>query len=242
MSDGLSVAEDLVGEVREIRFSFELDGETVPGLACIPRAHEQPMPLVFMQHPGFGSKDDYFVREVALRWATRGWACAGLDAPLHGDRKPHDPLALFRDRARYPEIRAQFARELSASVNHLSAAYPIDTARLGFVGYSLGAMLGVPAVAADGRFRAAAFCLVGEGGLVGELTGDEPTPLAGLSATAVRIVAKTHDEHVSRASTQALFDALPGRKDLVWLPGGHFEIGPDVIRSAEEWLRQELHR
>jgi predicted esterase len=186
-----------------------------------------------------GSKDDYFVTEPARAWARRGWACAGIDAPLHGDRANHDPMAIFRDRDQFPAIVAQFGAELSATVDHLAAAYPIDLSRLGFVGFSLGSMLGVRAVARDGRFRAAAFCLVGEGGLVGRVDGPE-SAVAGMEHVAVRIVGKSDDELIPREATEALYDALPGPKDIVWLPGGHFEIGPDVIRAAGDWLRQRL--
>jgi len=27
---------------------------------------------------------------------------------------------------------------------------------------------------------------------------------------------------------------------FVWLPGGHFEIGPDVIKAAGDWLKAKL--
>ena len=41
-------------------------------------------------------------------------------------------------------------------------------------------------------------------------------------------------------STEGLYNALPGEKDLVWCPGGHYDIGPDVIRAAEQWLKAKL--
>lgn len=235
----LSLSEDLVGEVREVRFLFDHTEGRVPGLLCLPRDQDAALPLVFLQHPGLSSKDDYFVRDIAMRWAVRGWACAGLDAPGHGERASHDPLAMLRGPERFPAVRAQFAAELSAAVDLLAEAFPLDLRRLGFVGYSLGSMLGVQALAADGRFRAAAFCLVGEGGLTGRVSGPGVS-LEGLAHTAVRIVAKLQDEYVSREATEALYGALPGRKDIVWLPGGHFEIGPDVIRAAGDWLSAEL--
>jgi hypothetical protein len=56
----------------------------------------------------------------------------------------------------------------------------------------------------------------------------------------VRIVAKTRDEFFSKDATERLFAAIPGEKDLVWLPGGHFDIGEDVIGAAEAWLRAHL--
>ena len=228
-----------MGNLREVQFWFHQGGEHVPGLLYLPAEHEEPMPLVLIQHPGMGSKEDYFVADVAKAWATRGWICAGLDAPLHGERATADPMSLFRNPERYPEIRAKFAAEVSTMLELLPTRFPVDTARIGFVGYSMGSMLGVPAVARAGRFKAAAFCLVGEGGLVGAVEGpDADVPL--LRDVAVRVVGKLQDELIPRERTEALYNALPGEKDIRWLPGGHFEIGPDVIRAAEEWLKAKL--
>lgn len=231
--------EELIGDLREIHFTLDVNGEGVPGILVLPTNPAGPLPLVFLQHPGMGSCDDYFVRDVALDWARRGWACAGLDAPLHGERQDHDPMRLFRDRDRFPVVRAQFAAELSAAVDAIAAEYPVDTGRLGFVGYSLGSMIGLPAVARDGRFKVAVFCLVGEGGLVGAVAGaDADVPL--LAGVAVKVVGKLQDELISRAATEALYNAIPGPKEIAWLPGGHFEIGPDVVRAAKDWLKERL--
>lgn len=239
MTGALQTRESLLGDLREISFSFVLDGETVPGLAYLPAGVSEPMPLVLIQHPGMGSKEDYFVADVGRGWAKRGWICVGLDAPLHGERAEHDPMALFRQTERYPAIRAQFAAEVSRMIDLLAERLPVDVGRLGFAGYSLGSMLGIPAVARDGRFRAAAFCLAGEGGLVGRVDGPE-ADVPRLAGVAVRVVAKLQDELIPRERTESLYNALPGEKDIRWLPGGHFEIGPDVIRAAEEWLRAKL--
>lgn len=228
-----------MGDLREVLFSFELDGETVPGLMYLPAETEAPIPLVLLQHPGLGSKEDYFVADAAKQWARRGWACAGLDAPRHGDRRNYDPMSLFRDKSQYPAITAAFAREVSTAIDLLAEEFPMDLSRLGFVGYSLGSMLGIRAVAEDGRFKAAAFCLVGEGGLVGNVDGEDGVATK-LGSVAVRIVGKLQDELIPRAATEALYNAIPGEKDIKWLPGGHYEIGPDVIKAASDWLVEKL--
>jgi len=234
-----SSRERAVGALREVTFEATVAGERVPGLLFVPPG-EGPWPLVLVQHPATSSKDDYFVRDVALQWAgAHGWACCGLDAPLHGERDEHDPMSVLRDRSRFTALASQFAGEVDAVVDALAARYPLDTTRMGFVGYSLGSMLGIPAVAASGRFKAAAFCLVGDGGMLGS-AADEDSPVRRLGKVAVRIVAKLSDEFFSKESTESLYAALPGEKDVVWLPGGHFEIGPDVIRAAEAWLRERL--
>ena len=229
-----------MGNLREVQFWFRQGAEHVPGLLYLPAEHEEPMPLVLIQHPGMGSKEDYFVAEVGRAWARRGWICAGLDAPLHGERSSADPMSLFRNPERYPEIRAQFAAEVRTMLDLLAAQFPVNMDRLGFVGYSMGSMLGIPAVARDGRFKAAAFCLVGEGGLAGSVEGPD-ADISLLKGVAVRVVGKLQDQLIPRDRTEALYNALPStEKDIRWLPGGHFEIGPDVIRLAEEWLVAKL--
>lgn len=238
MSRFTRITDEEFADIHEVRFAVEVAGEEAPGVLFYADG-EEGMPLVVIQHPATSSKEDYFVRDVGMMWARRGWACMGLDAPFHGERGTADPMRLLRERERFPETSAQFSAELSAAVDAVASRFPVDLGRLGYVGYSMGSMLGIPAVAADGRYRAAAFCLVGEGGLLGS-AADAGSPVGRLGSVAVRIVGKLSDEFFSRESTEALFGALPGEKDLIWLPGGHFEIGPDVIKAAEQWLKRWL--
>lgn len=239
MPKALQLHENQMGQLREVQFWFHQGAEHVPGLLYAPVSHEEPMPFVLIQHPGMSSKEDFFVADTARQWARRGWICAGLDAPLHGERATADPMSLFRNPERYPEIRAQFAAEVSTMLDLLPEEFPIDMSRVGFVGYSMGSMLGIPAVARDGRFKAAAFCLVGEGGLAGSAEGED-SDIAKLGNTAVRIVGKLQDQLIPREKTESLYAALTGEKDLRWCPGTHFEIGPDVIKLAEDWMVSHL--
>ena len=215
------------------------EGETVPGLFYLPRETDAPLPLVLIQHPATSSKDDYFVRDVAMTWAKRGWICGGIDAPLHGDRAVHDPMLVFRDREVMQQVSVQFAGEVTAVIDALASYLAVDQERMAYVGYSMGSTLGIRAVAQDGRFKVAAFCLVGEGGIIGDAAGEDSW-VQRLGNVAVRIVGKTQDELIPRAATEALYQALPGVKDLIWLPGGHFQIGPDVVDAAGAWLREQL--
>src|SRR5262249_16862367 len=79
-----TTAETTREGVGGVRFSLDLD-EGVPGLLISPAEPTEPTPLVVVQHPGTGSKDDPFVAGAARFWARKyGWTCLGLDAPLHG--------------------------------------------------------------------------------------------------------------------------------------------------------------
>ena len=131
------------------------------------------------------------------------------------------------------------ATEVGAVVDEIVARYPVDPTRVGYYGYSLGAMLGVSAVANDDRFRAAVFAAVGTGPLSGPAEG-AGSHLPALAGVAVRVVAKAEDELIPSDATDALYAGLPGEKDLVTLPGGHFAVGPDVAAAAAEWLAAKL--
>ncbi len=240
MPEGFEASEEDRGGLAEVRFTLAVSGETVPGRLWLPGGAAAPLPLVLIQHPGMSSKDDAIVAEPARAWASaHGWACFGLDAPGHGERASADPLSALRDPEAAGALATQFAAEVSAAIDEIAARYPLATTGLGYYGYSLGAMLGVPAVARDGRFRAAVFAAVGTGTLSGPAEG-AGSHLPALGDVAVRIIAKAKDELISSDATEALFAGLPGEKDLVTLPGGHFAIGPDVAGAAEEWLTAHL--
>ncbi len=240
MPEAFEASEAERGGLVEVRFTLAVSGETVPGRLWLPGGASGPVPLVLIQHPGMSSKDDPIVAEPARAWAAaHGWACLGLDAPGHGERASADPLSALRDPEAAGALATQFAAEVSAVLDEITARYPLATTGLGYYGYSLGAMLGVPAVASDGRFRAAVFAAVGTGALSGPAEG-AGSHLAALGDVAVRVIAKAQDELISGEATAALFAGLPGEKDLVTLPGGHFAVGPEVAGAAEEWLAAHL--
>ena len=228
-----------VSGIREVRITLDVGDERVPLLAYLPEEPREA-PLVFIQHPATSSKDDSFVQGTALQWAQRfSWACAGIDAPFHGERGRANPMSLFSDPGAFPKIRAQFAAEISVAIDALVEAEGVDDERVAYMSYSMGSMLGLHAVAGDPRFRAAAFFAVGAGSLAGPTDGDE-SAVPGLEGVATLIVGKQSDELVSRESTEELYEAIQGTKELKWLPGGHFEMGGDIVTTAEEWLRENL--
>ena len=223
------------GGLRDVHLRLE----GAPARLWLP-CGEEARPLVLIQHPGMSGKDDAIVAGPARDWATaHGWACLALDAPGHGERASADPLAALRDPERAAALADQFAAEARAVVDAVAERYAVDAARLGYYGYSLGAMLGVAVVAGDARYRAAVFAAAGEGPLSGPAAGPG-SRLPALASVAVRLIAKEGDELIPRAATDALFAGLPGERDLLTLPGGHFAIGDDVTRAAEEWLAARL--
>ncbi|SVD47801.1 uncharacterized protein METZ01_LOCUS400655 [marine metagenome] len=234
----IDMTEDNVSGLRRVRFQLKVDDEIVPGLLQIPDK-EGPFPLVFIQHPGLASKDEIYISGTAKKWAEQyGWACVALDAPGHGERAIENALDALRDAEKASIMSKQFAKEITVTIDTLANEFPINMRAIGYWGFSLGALLGVQACALDQRFRASVLAAAGTSPLTGKLTNDV---LKGLQETAILLLAKTEDEVIPKDSTESLFsDIQCRRKELRWLPGGHFMIGGDVITEGEMWLNEEL--
>ncbi len=230
--------ENNANGLRQIHFNLKIGPENIPGLLQLPEG-EGPFPLVFVQHPGLSSKDELYISGTAKTWAKKySWACVALDAPGHGERAIENPLAALNDEYKAKVLSEQFSVEVTATINILAKEYPINLKEIGYWGFSLGALLGVQACALDQRFKAIVLAAAGVSPLTGKFTEDVHK---GLHTTAVLLLAKTDDEIISRSSTKILFENIQcRRKELRWLPGGHFMIGGDVITAGEEWLLEEL--
>jgi hypothetical protein len=142
----------------------------------------------------------------------------------------------------------------------------INARRLGFVGHSYGALMGVDAVAVDRRFRAAVF----EVGLAGMTVHIRTAPVpfaaevrkrfgAGLDEAMAVIepldaihyvgsLAPTHllfqsahlDPGISDEQAQQFFDAASGPKELKWYDTSHEVLDIAAISDRARFLAAEL--
>lgn len=152
------------------------------------------------------------------------------------------------------------------AVDILFSRKDVDRHRIAFVGHSGGAMLGVDAVAVDGRFKAAVF----ESGLQGftyhictsphpfaietreELKDRLPAYVATLAPldaihyvgheapTVLLFQSARFDQGVPQADAKALFDAASEPKQLIWYDTGHKMELPQVSADRRAFLKREL--
>jgi cephalosporin-C deacetylase-like acetyl esterase len=152
------------------------------------------------------------------------------------------------------------------AVDILFSRKDVDRHRIAFVGHSGGAMLGVDAVAVDGRFKAAVF----ESGLQGftyhictsphpfaietreELKDRLPAYVATLAPldaihyvgheapTVLLFQSARLDQGVPQADAKALFDAASEPKQLIWYDTGHKMELPQVSADRRAFLKREL--
>jgi fermentation-respiration switch protein FrsA (DUF1100 family) len=208
----------------------------VPGVLWSPASGSPHAPLVLMGHGGGLHKKTPALaaraRDTVTRW---GFTVVAIDAPGHGDR----PRTAADDRTRAGLQQAMAAGDTEA-VAAISGRYGAELAELAVpewqatldalqqlpeigteapIGYgggiTLGTAIGIPLTAIEPRITAAIF---GGGFVVHEALLEAARQIT----VPVQFLLPWDDEHVSRESALALFDAFASaEKTLHANPGDH---------------------
>lgn len=248
------VVERPAGEgVRHVQFRVaSIRGEQVPGNLWLPPG-DGPFPAVILQHGAGGSKDEQYITSPALRWARQGMATVAIDAHLHGERRVSDEAAQEAWRLPWTGLThaTQMAVDLMRTVDFLVTRKEIDRGRIGYVGFSMGTIRGVPFVALDRRVTAAVFCIGGAAfpppsGVDMEAWNTvsaliDPVYFAGrIAPRPVLMINGERDDVVPPERARPLFDALGDPKEIVWYDGGHTDLTGALFGTIWEFLRTHL--
>lgn len=237
------LSDAVVDGVRERRLTV---GDA-PGMLFSPSAGRPPGPLVLLAHGGGQHAAHPAVLSRARRYVdSYGFTVAALDAPGHAARSRSAQLdaSLAALRAAVAgsspaaavaklnaDIAADAVPEWRSLLDALDAS-GLASPSVGFVGFSLGAGIGVPLVASEPRINAAVLGLVGQHGL---------TDGAARITVPVQLVVQWDDELVAREDALALFTAIGSREKRLHInPGGHADVPASERESAERFLYDHL--
>jgi hypothetical protein len=254
------VAEELAGDVRIRRIRYRgHEDVAVPAYLLQPREGTTPGPAVVIQHGANTSKDDFYIQAPARRWAGAGWTVLAIDLSEHGERASDPPLETMRRRRLImkPEFVERGVADLIAGVDLLTTIDTIDAMRIGYVGFSLGGMLGVVFTARERRIAAAVIVIAGsfahlrywergdtdEERAVRRAAAEATDPMHYVAAIAPRplLMINTEDDPVfPRDAVLTLFEAAREPKELRWHPGTHHQWGAAVFKDAWTFLRRHL--
>ena len=236
------------------------EGLRVPGLLLRPKDVEKP-PCVLFLH-GYGG-DKSHARLMAALLAPQGMAVFAIDAVMHGERAEQGrdffSAELFRDRR--PIVRTIVDNR--RAIDYLQTREDLDADQLGLVGVSMGGIFGSILEAVDERIDAPALIVAGgrwdlllkHSALANaqrlrnvEIPGEmvqqamqavEPVNFVGhISPRPVLMVNGEQDIIIPRVSAEALHSAANDPKQVIWYPGGHINVPPDVIGQVVQWLAE----
>lgn len=222
--------------------------QRVSALLTIPAGATNP-PVIFVQH-GYGdSKEVDYVQWPTMFIIKEGYAVMSIDAQYHGERKkPNFPQELFNVRS--PEARDAFVQtviDLRRAVDLLAKRDDVDATRVGYLGMSMGAMLGAVFCGVEKRVNAA--CLVVGGGGFAQLLGAKVDPevrantdvidpvyyVGMISPRPLLMINGRKDDKVRPANAQAMFDAAREPKRIEWYDGGHYD---PPLAKVQEWVSE----
>ncbi|MBM3877199.1 MAG: dienelactone hydrolase family protein [Verrucomicrobia bacterium] len=197
-----------------VRVEFNgIEGDRVPGHLYLPRNPTGRAPAVLVQH-GIGDKKqaEYIVQTCRIL-ASRGVIALGIDAPNRGERKDAagpEKTSLLDPSSVHKWFR-QHCGDYSRAFDYLASRDDVDKDRLGYIGFSWGAITGITYSAHDPRVKALA-SIGGGGNLVGFL-GLPPVPGADKKSPPSLDPAHNVGGYVPRP---LLF--INGRKDTIVFP------------------------
>ena len=227
------------------RADVELDTEPerVPGVLLTPNA-SAPAPAALLLH-GAGSSKERMADSIGRALLRRGVASLAIDLPLHGARGDSRRDLSWRNPLQLVQTWRMAVAEGRQALHFLAEHAAVDPRRMGLVGYSLGAYLGVVVAANDPLCRAV---LLAAGGDLPEgipfeplvRTVADPRRAAGkLDGRPLLMVHGRGDRTVKPAQAERLYEAASEPKELRWYQGGHWPP-QSAIDDAAGWLAETL--
>ena len=221
-----------------------IEGDRVPGHLYLPKEIRGRVPAVLVQHGVGDKKHAKYIVECCRMLTARGIIALAIDAPERGERKrpSKDGPAMWN----LPAVRKWFQQhcgDYSRALDYLATRPDVDARRLGYVGFSWGAITGVTFTAHDPRVRAMT-SVVG-GGLL-SLLGKKLDPVANVGRIAPRplmFLNATKDQIVLRPFATALHKAAGKDAIVKWYDTDHIFTGtdlPKIMGMLADFMKKSL--
>jgi uncharacterized protein len=239
------------------------DGGSVPGIMTRPVGRSGLRPGIVVMHPSSAPTLPVTGAMLAMgeahALAQRGAVVIAIDAP--SARRGGSTSLTFTAQDRRDQI--QLMKDLQRAVDVLLALGSVDPARIGFTGYSYGAIVGVQFVGVERRLRAAVIT-AGFGGWVTMATDRnriqnlsavscatrnawfrDNTPIEGIrfipgaSPTALLFQIARFDTAVLPEDAQAAYDAASSPKEVLHYDTGH-ALNPQAGMDRYAWLARQV--
>jgi cephalosporin-C deacetylase-like acetyl esterase len=235
---------------------YSVHESRVTGLLTIPKTGHAPYPVIIFLH---GIKDDKAADYMQLGHqflVDSGYAVLRIDGANHGNRKTHEHKYNFVTGFRFwtRDLLTQTVFDLRRGIDFLEKRPEIDTKRIGYLGISLGGVIGTVFCGVEERVKVPVIALAG-GGLQFVFKFDAFTsdvknyisiidPLNFVGAIAPRpllMINAENDEVVPPLSSRLLYEKAGEPKKIIWYPTKHREVPQaDVYPQSIRWFKSYL--
>ena len=225
--------------------------QTVPALWSLPAGAKDPVPAVIVQHGLGDSKEADYVEAADSVLVAAGFSVLRIDFQYHGERaRPGRDVRFDRGlpfMARDAWVQTVF--DLRRAVDFLDSRPEIDSSRTGYLGISLGGIVGAVFCGVEPRVEAPILALAG-GGLRFLFKGKalsptlrqmlapiEPLNFVGwIAPRPVLFINATRDEVIPQAATALLYRQARKPKTIRWYEGRHRTVPVwKIMRDCAAW-------
>jgi cephalosporin-C deacetylase-like acetyl esterase len=258
-----------------IRYTLTYDSihdQRVTAILALPKQSKAPYPAVIVMHGSGGNKDSSYVKAGAEMLNGIGIAALSIDAQYCGDRKrPERSGDIFLPNSYTArDAWVQTVVDLRRAIDYLQSRPDIAKNRIGYLGFSMGAMLGSVLGGVDRRV--AALCLAVPGGgfvqiaehiaaypllrahwpitinpqvmkiiqSVSQIT-DPIYYIGRIAPRPMLIFTAKYDEIIPPAASKALIAAARNDKNLRVIEVNSGHIlNPEIIFTIRDWFQKHL--
>lgn len=228
---------------RRVALTFRAaGGPIVPAILLVPPQSQAPAALLLH---GYGASKEQMADSIGMALLAEGVASLSIDLPFHGERPERldekskgNPLQIMKS------WKAAVA-ECAVAFSYLASMPEVDPRRLGVVGYSMGAFLGVLSASAEKAARAVV--LAAGGDLPPNLpfqsvirrVVDPLKAVRKLEGRPLLMIHGKRDRTVKPEQAERLFAAAGEPKEIRWYDCAHW-LTDDAIQYAARWMRAAL--
>jgi cephalosporin-C deacetylase-like acetyl esterase len=240
-------------------------GHSVPLYLVLPANANQnaPVPGLVLVH-GLGGTIDQMLLSAQLS-AARGYASVVPEIVGHGERAGANKNLFGGESQALRDGIIESVGDIRRGLDLLLSRPEVDKNRIGYVGLSLGAIIGTVTTAVDERIKTAVFIVGGadwplilrqsqeqgarqrrqksaatasELALLEDI--DPKNFAAKIAPRPILLMNGRQDNIIPPAAAKALFDAAKEPKKQIWFEAGHFLPPLDVLQILQTWVDDKL--
>ena len=222
---------------KRVRYNVVYDSvhdQRVNAIYAQPKGFAAPSPAIILVHGSGGNKDTSYIKMISGALTAQGYATFSIDTQYHGDRARQGRSGEIHmpDSDTMRDAWIQSVVDLRRAVDYLESRPDVDKTKIGYMGFSQGAMLG--GVVAGVEARISAFCFAVPGaGLMEIVKHIEDYPLL-LEHWPVKKTPETMQkiQSVAFVSDPLYFVGRIGSRNLLIISAKHDEIIPPTASQA----------